>query len=201
MRKETLRSVIERLAYRDTWEAGTDSYLDMLFPRLQLMKRLLTERGSIFVHIGPNISHYVKVLLDEAFGENHFVTEIIWQRTTAHFTAQRFAFVHDTIFQYSKVDAFHFTKPHVEHDAAYLQDKYKYEDNIGKYRLSDASGDGQGPPRVFFTKTISPPAGRHWPSQKYIDEHAAESRLRPIRIRRLVALDRAQIDPAPSGGK
>jgi len=57
-------SVIERLAYKDTWAGGTDSYLDMLYPRLQLMKRLLAEDGSIFVHLDWHASHYVRVLLD-----------------------------------------------------------------------------------------------------------------------------------------
>ena len=58
-------SIIERLAYKDTWAGGTDSYLDMLYPRLQLMKRLLAEGGCIYVHIGPNISHFVRVVIDE----------------------------------------------------------------------------------------------------------------------------------------
>ncbi|MBI4721602.1 MAG: site-specific DNA-methyltransferase [Candidatus Stahlbacteria bacterium] len=62
-------SVIERLAYKDTWTGGTDSYLDMLYPRLQLMKRLLSEDGSIYVHLGWHVGHYVKVIMDEIFGK------------------------------------------------------------------------------------------------------------------------------------
>lgn len=61
-------SIIERLAYTDTWECGIDSYLDMIYPRFQLMKRLLSENGSIYIHIDYNVSHYIKVLLDETFG-------------------------------------------------------------------------------------------------------------------------------------
>jgi adenine-specific DNA-methyltransferase len=77
-------SVIERLAYRDTWESGTDSYLDMLFPRLQLAKRLLSEQGSLYLHIGPRIGPYVRVLCDEVFGRSGTSAEIIWRRVTAH---------------------------------------------------------------------------------------------------------------------
>src|SRR3989337_1491148 len=71
-------SVIERLAYKDTWAGGTDSYLDMLYPRLQLMKRLLAEDGSIFIHIGSNMSHHIKIMLDEIFGRDCFRNDLIW---------------------------------------------------------------------------------------------------------------------------
>ncbi len=167
-------SVIERLAYKDTWTGGIDSYLDMLYPRLQLMKRLLTEDGSIFVHIGPNVSQYLRVLLDEVFGNENFITEIIWKRTTAHFTAKRFAFIHDVVYQFSKSEDFVYNKVQAEHSDEYENAKYKYHDKKGRFRLSDASGKGQGPPRLFFGKLISPPSGRHWPSQEYIDQNLSE---------------------------
>jgi len=65
-------SVIERLAYKDTWTGGTDSYLDMLYPRLQLMKRLLAPDGSIYVHLDWHVGHCVKVMMDEIFGVENF---------------------------------------------------------------------------------------------------------------------------------
>src|SRR3990167_4814743 len=71
-------SVIERLAYKDTWAGGTDSYLDMLYPRLQLMKRLLSDSGSIYVHIGGHVNAYVRLLLDEVFGTDNLINEITW---------------------------------------------------------------------------------------------------------------------------
>lgn len=71
-------SVIERLAYKDTWAGGTDSYLDMLYPRLQLMKRLLAEEGNVVVHLDHHIVHYIKIILDEVFGKENFINEIIW---------------------------------------------------------------------------------------------------------------------------
>src|SRR5207245_349543 len=73
-----------------------------------------------------------------------------------------------------KSDGFVFNKPDIAHGDEYLDVKYKNEDTKGQYRLSDASGAGQGPPRVFSGKRIPPPTGRHWPSQEYIDEHADE---------------------------
>jgi adenine-specific DNA-methyltransferase len=175
--KETIekdQSTLELVAYRDMWGRGKDSYLHMMFERLTLMKALIRDGGSIFVHVGPNISQYVRVLLDDVFGSMNFVTEIIWKRTTAHFTAERFAFIHDVIYQFSKTEKFVFNKPEVEHSEEYIEGKYKYNDVNGSYRLSDASGRGQGPPRTFFDKLIDPPVGRHWPSQEYINDHITE---------------------------
>lgn len=70
---------IERPAYQDTWPGGMDAYLDMLYPRLQLMRRLLAPDGSIYVHLDASISHYIKVLMDEIFGPDSFQREIIWR--------------------------------------------------------------------------------------------------------------------------
>ena len=167
-------SIIEQKAYRDTWGRGLDSYLQWFYETAVMLHELLAENGSIYVHLDWHVGHYAKVVLDEVFGAENFVTEIIWKRTTAHFTAVRFAFVHDAILQFSKGNRFLFNKPEIEHDDTYLEVKYKYQDATGKYRLSDASGAGRGPARSFFGRLITPPAGRHWPSQEYIEAHADE---------------------------
>ncbi|HXF05943.1 MAG TPA: DNA methyltransferase [Blastocatellia bacterium] len=67
-------SIIEEKAYRDTWGRGLDSYLQMMYERLVLMWELLAEDGSIYVHTGPNVVHYVKAVLDEVFGPNRIST-------------------------------------------------------------------------------------------------------------------------------
>jgi DNA modification methylase len=160
-------------AYRDKVLGA--QFIEFLRRRLILLRELLSDDGSIFVHLDWKKGHYMKATLDEVFGEENFVTEIIWRRTTAHFTAERFAFVHDSLFQYSRAGRFIYKKPPIHHSDEYLAVKYKYQDDNGnRYRLSDASGAGQGKPRVFFGRTIPPPPGRHWPSQKYIDEHIDE---------------------------
>ena len=96
-------SILERLAYTDTWEGGIDSFLDMIYPRLQLMKRLLSDRGSIYIHIDYHISHHIRLMLDEIFSVNFFVNEIIWHyKTFQGQTRGYFARKHDNIFIYSK---------------------------------------------------------------------------------------------------
>lgn len=73
-------SVIERLAYKDIWEGGIDSFLDMLYPRIQLIRRLLAEDGSLFLHLDYHVGHYAKIILDEIFGVENFRNEIVVKR-------------------------------------------------------------------------------------------------------------------------
>jgi len=75
-------TVLEQFAYADTWEEGTISYLKMLYPRLLLMKEMLSPKGSIYVHIDWHVGAYVKVILDDIFGKGNFQNEII-----VHYTA------------------------------------------------------------------------------------------------------------------
>ncbi|NWG14869.1 MAG: site-specific DNA-methyltransferase [Acidobacteria bacterium] len=96
------QSIIEEKAYRDTWGRGTNSYLQMMRNRLILMRDLLSPIGSIYIHLAHHVGQYMKVLLDEIFGENCFQNEIIWFYKTGGATKERFARKHDNIFFYSK---------------------------------------------------------------------------------------------------
>jgi len=90
-------SIIERLAYKDIWEGGIDSFLDMLYPRLQLMRRLLTSNGSIFLHLDYHIGHYAKLMMDEIFGIQNFRNEIVVKRGRKK----------GLMYQFEKVDRMH----------------------------------------------------------------------------------------------
>jgi adenine-specific DNA-methyltransferase len=100
-------TVMEQFAYSDTWSGGTVSYLEMITPRLILMRELLSDRGSIYVHLDWHVGHYVKLVVDEIFGRNNFLSEIIWKRTSAHGDTQRWGAVHDTIMWWSKGKDYH----------------------------------------------------------------------------------------------
>ena len=95
-------TVIEQFAYADTWEEGTISYLKMIYPRLVLMKELLSERGSIYVHIDWHVGHYVKLLLDDIFGKDLLLNEIMWCYSIGGKGSRFFGRKHDVIFLYSK---------------------------------------------------------------------------------------------------
>ena len=96
-------TVIEQFGYVDLWKEGTISYLRYLYPRLAIMRELLSEKGSIYVHIDWHVGHYVKILLDDIFGKENFVNEIIWYYPGGLKNATKvFARKHDTIYLYGK---------------------------------------------------------------------------------------------------
>ena len=141
-------SVIEEIAYRDTWGQGTDSYLHMMFERLKLIKDLLSENGTIYVHVGWAVSHYVKILLDDIFGKERFVNQIIWKRQTAHSDstqgADHLGRIHDVILMYSKTELYTLNMQYVPYDDKYLSTHYKnIEPGTGrKYELDNLIGPG-----------------------------------------------------------
>jgi adenine-specific DNA-methyltransferase len=96
------QSTLEMVAYRDTWGKGTDSYLHMLAERLVLARDLLSETGTIYIHIGPHIGCYAKVLCDDIFGKQSTAAEIAWQRVTAHGDSKRWGVIHDYILFYTR---------------------------------------------------------------------------------------------------
>lgn len=95
-------TVIEQFAYSDTWSDGTASYLRMIVPRLVLMRELLADTGSIYVHLDWHVGHYVKIALDEIFGRDNFVNEIIWRYRRWPARSSAYQKMHDTIFWYAK---------------------------------------------------------------------------------------------------
>lgn len=95
-------TVIEQFAYADTWKDGTVSYLKMLYPRLAIMRELLSDKGSIYIHIDWHVGHYVKILMDDLFGKDNLVNEIIWHYRRWSNVSNTFQKMHDTIFIYGK---------------------------------------------------------------------------------------------------
>ena len=128
-------TVIEQFAYADTWEEGTVSYLKMIYPRLVLMKELLSERGSFYIHIDWHVGHYVKLLLDDVFGKENFVNEIVWHYQAGTAPSYGFAKKHDNILFYSKrikENTFNPIRLMVKDESI-----YPYTDENGrKYRMS-----------------------------------------------------------------
>lgn len=95
-------TVMEQYAYSDTWSGGTATYLEMITPRLVLMRELLSDIGSIYVHLDWHVGHYVKIVMDEIFGKKNFVNEVIWCYSIGGKGDGRFARKHDAIQLYSK---------------------------------------------------------------------------------------------------
>lgn len=96
-------TTFEQFGYSDLWQKGTVSYLEYMYPRLVLMKELLSEIGSIYVHIDWHVGHYIKILLDDIFGKENFRNEIVWIYTRMGTKGQKiFSRAHDNVYWYSK---------------------------------------------------------------------------------------------------
>lgn len=95
-------SVIEEVAYRDTWGKGADSFIAMIYERLKLMHDLLADDGSIYVHCDWRVNSYMRLVLDEIFGKNNFKNEIIWCYTGASQAKTKFIQKHETILVFEK---------------------------------------------------------------------------------------------------
>jgi DNA modification methylase len=141
-------SLIEEKAYRDTWGRGLESFVQMLFDRFQLMRDLLADNGTIYVHMGWDVSHYVKAALDEVFGADQFVNQIIWKRQTAHSDigqgSKHLGPIHDVILLYTKSEAFPWNMQYQPYSEEYVKAFYKYvePETQRRYRLSDITGPG-----------------------------------------------------------
>jgi hypothetical protein len=90
-------NILEEIAYRDTWGKGADSFIAMIYERLVLMRDLLAEDGSIYVHMGPNVAHAIESVIREVFGGTGASATITWKRVTAHGDSQRWGVIHDAI--------------------------------------------------------------------------------------------------------
>ncbi|HVB55734.1 MAG TPA: DNA methyltransferase [Candidatus Acidoferrales bacterium] len=90
----------EKRAFEDRHES-TQAYIEFMRPRCVEMARVLKKTGSFYYHCDWHASHYVKVMLDQTFGENFFQNEIVWRRTTAHGDTHGFGHIHDILFRYS----------------------------------------------------------------------------------------------------
>ncbi len=104
-------TAVKHRAYEDVWKEGMAEYLKMLGTRLLLMRDLLSEDGTIWVHLDWHGVHYVKILMDEIFGEKNFINEIIWTYKSGGSSKKHFARKHDTILVYSKSDKYYLNLP------------------------------------------------------------------------------------------
>ena len=95
-------NVLEELAYRDTWGKGADSFIAMIYERLILMKDLLAEDGTIYVHCDYRVSGFIRLVLDEVFGKSNLLNEIIWCFSQGAKSKRMFGRKHNTIFSYTK---------------------------------------------------------------------------------------------------
>jgi len=145
-------NVIEMKAYRDTWGRGLDSYLQWFYETAILLRELLAEDGSIYVHLDWRMVHYVKSVLDEVIGGSNFQNEIVWQRSLPHGNVDyKFGQSHDTILRYSKSEEYTWNPQYAPHREEYLREFYKYTEPDGRrYRLISCINPNSNRPNLNY---------------------------------------------------
>ena len=152
-------SILEQKAYRDTWGKGLDSYLQMMFERLTLMRELLSERGSIYVHVDWRLNAPLRLIMDEVFSPENFMCQIIWKRSSIRKAASnKWLSVDDIILVATKTREYTFNTVYIPYSEEYKkrftekdERGYYYWIDIGTYsedRLAKLKAEG----RVRFSK-------------------------------------------------
>lgn len=167
-------SIIEQKAYRDTWGRGLDGYLKWFYDTISLLRDLLSETGSIYVHLDWHAGHYAKIILDEVFGRENFRNEIVWSYNWASTVKRTFSNKHDILLWYSKTDKFGFNLDDVRIPLTEKQLKGYKKDSKGFYTKGSggkkwyAHPKGQLPKDVFEIGIISRSAYERtgYPTQK-----------------------------------
>ena len=172
-------NLLEQIAYRDTWGRGADSFISMIYERLILMRDLLHNEGSIYVHCDWRVNSFMRLALDEVFGRDRFRNQITWQRFNFHADARRYGIVVDEILFFTKEDSFVWNPQTVPIKDSYVESHFRTEDADGrKYKMADILAKGAGPARKFGDRLLEPPSGTHWRfGQEKIDELMKAGRI------------------------
>ncbi len=168
----------------DDRHASTAAYIEFMRPRCVELRRVLKKTGSFYYHCDWHASHYVRVMLDQLFGENNFQSEIIWKRTTAKSLAfSGFPNNHDTIFFYGGGDTLTWNRPFQEYDLDNLDEKtaakYSHRDPDGRrYTLGDLTNPNPNRPNLTYEFM-----GHHkvwrWTKERMREAHAAGIVVQP----------------------
>lgn len=157
--------------YGDIWT--NDEYLQFMYERFVLLRELLSETGSIYVHCDYRRAHYLKLALDEVFGASNFQNEIVWRRTTARSGSGAYNHIHDTIFFYSKTPKFTWNQQYTPYSKEYLDSNFKPDESGRLYRESPITAPGLRSGESGATwKGLNPGSigkGRHWAVPSFLE--------------------------------
>lgn len=146
----------EEKQYNDIWT--NDTYLQFMYERIILLRELLSENGSIWVHCDMSKGHYLKVILDEVFGQDNFINQITWKRTFAHGDmgqgAKHLGRISDYILVYKKSENVKLNSVYSPYEQEYIERVYKYQDEDGRrwqsVSLTGPGGAAKGNPFYEF---------------------------------------------------
>jgi len=172
-------NMLEEIAYRDTWGKGADSFIAMIYERLVLMRDLLAQDGSIYVHCDWRVNNYIRSILTEIFLADRFRNEIVWRRIWTHSDANRFGNIHDTIFFYTKAETYTWNDAYMDQSEKYLKSHYSKTDEYGRHYqlISMSAKTGNKELRVINGKQYYPDGNAWKYSQATIDKLWAENKI------------------------
>ena len=141
--------ILEEIAYRDTWGRGADSFISMIHERLVLMRELLAEDGSIYLHCDWRVNALIRLAMSEVFGADNFQAEIVYKRRHGHSDASTLGSVHDTILFFSRTGTIRWNPQYVPYSQDYIDTYYRYSDPNGRKWLSRSTTAPGGRGRVY----------------------------------------------------
>ncbi|MBQ4547533.1 MAG: site-specific DNA-methyltransferase [Oscillospiraceae bacterium] len=174
---EELKAFEEKM-YGDVWDK--EKYLNWMYENLMAIKSIMSETASIYVHLDYHIGHYVKILLDEIFGEDNFKNEIVWKRKQGNLgQTNQYGIVTDSIFYYTMSDSYYFETPLTKEGQEEYIKRFKYDDGDGrKYRLSPLVSPSYSPSLVYTYKGYNPPKNGWSVSPETMERYEKEGRLK-----------------------
>jgi site-specific DNA-methyltransferase (adenine-specific)/adenine-specific DNA-methyltransferase len=152
-------NLLEQIAYRDTWGRGADSFISMIYERLILMRDLMAEDASIYLHIEPDVGNLIRVVLDEVFGRDSLRTEIAWKRTSSHGNVSRtYGEIWESIYFYSKsAERWTWNEQHIPFDKDYIESHFTGREADGRrFTTSDMVNPGYRPNLCYEYKGYKP---------------------------------------------
>ncbi|WP_462390193.1 site-specific DNA-methyltransferase [Acidovorax sp. Q11] len=175
----------EQVQYSDIW--ANDNYLQFMYERLLMLRELLADDGTLYLHCDWRKHHHLRCLVEEVFGSENFVSEVIWKRTSAHSnTAQgnkSFGSINDVILVATKSDQFTFNTQYVPYEEEYLKKYSQVEEDGRRYQLFDITGPGGAEKGNPFYEILG--VSKHW-------------RFSKSRAEELIAAGRI-VQPKPGG--
>jgi len=149
-------------AYKDVM--GTASWIEFMRRRLILMRELLSNEGSIYVHIGHQMLFHLKIVMDEVFGESNFRNMIVRKKCSSkNYTKNQYPNLNDYILFYSKTDSYTWNQPSLPASDEWIDKEYTKKDDLGRYKLVPVHAPGVRNGETGKTwKGMEPPKGKHW---------------------------------------
>lgn len=186
-------SLGEQIQYTDIW--ANDNYLQFMYERLLLLRELLAEDGSLYLHCDQRKAHYLKVLMDEVFGLQGFVSEVVWQSSDAQSSANRYGPIHNTILYYKKGEQRVWNSIRTPLSRSTADNWYTHEEvvnqpfenalgerieagTVRRFNPGDLTARKRGGDTQYEWKGVRPPPGRYWAySRENMEKFESEGRL------------------------